>query len=439
MPEVKTQDLVERLVALRRPGKKPSSQDRLRYAAIPRGELQHMISTLEQGLELAAANRKAPPRDKADRATLQVRKEKALVRIEALADRIAARKRLPALAQAQQVMATGMMMADVPPSSDPHFDVILHLAGRGKNKMPIEHALRLRHAIDEFDGPWRRTAADKFAHIIAAEHPGNFASLIELRMGDGKAYELLHKEILDRYLQFAMEKTSWGVLRLLDGEIRKATLKDKPLQQLLASPVLRSSVFEPMFLTDFSPRLTAAFATEALAKLHLFGSEFRATRVVSVGSGGKMVGRFLGGEMRLGSAARIHCDVHKRSWEKDLAAIDTHDRILIVTDIASSHAEMTRVREALAGTVPDTSVAIAALSGRIEAYEEMRSGPLAYFATLTAERDVELPWDRKGDYRRTSSSHFFGEIASRATRIAPLRIAKDFLETVTVGLRSLVS
>jgi hypothetical protein len=280
--------------------------------------------------------------------------------------------------------------------------------------------------------PWRKHGADELFDLIIRGDGGNLMNVLQVKAGGGAADDLKVAAV-ERYLEFALQKTSWGVVRLLDRKLLAHAGRDQAVRRLLSDHALRSSVFEPSFLTDPIPVLTAAAATESLAKLYLFGSEFRPTKVVSVGGGSQMIGQFVRSELRLDAKRFWHWDTRAQALRQMTQNLSNEDRVLVVSDVASSMRDLSRLREAFGARLPDTSLAFTALAGQANTYEALRPGSVVFFANLTAQADAGLPWTPAGSYLRTRASHFFGHSTP-----SPLRIAKDFFASVTNGLIALV-
>lgn len=420
--------LVDRLVALRSPSSAPSDAERRRYVQLPEATLERMVASLEVGAELAAASRKVARGDAQERAALELRKSQALADLDAVANRIAARKTLPALAQAQQVVYADEALPVAPMDDQAHFAEILHLLEH-KHDRSFLWSMRMRSVFDEYSETWlRRAAVDRLADIIVESEPRNIITAIEAKLLRDRSTSLAKAHVVERYLEFALRKTSSGVVRLLDKELLANTDHHKAVKRLVAD-YIRTAEFEPVFLTSPSPVLTVTAATEALAKIYLFGNEFRPTRIISVGTGGEMVGRFLRSEMRIGLNHYYHCDFRAGAMREVREATAMGDRVLIVADVAGATRDLERLQEALGAHLPAGQIAFAALAGRAATYESVRANSLTYVVNLTAQHDVRLPWGRLGNYRRTSSSHFFGHSGP-----SPLRIAKDFFHSVTNGI-----
>lgn len=423
MPNAQT--LVARLVELRSPGRMPSEEERQRYARLPERQLERMIAALERGAMMAKATRTVAPGDAEARDAIRRRKEKALSDLGAVADRIAARKKFPALIQAQEVANPGKVTSVLPLDSEVHFNAILELLKHKPRENAISWSMRLRSVFEEFSDAWQQMRAPNcYDMVIGLEAGGMFKAFdADRSQYDTAAATKVHG--IERYLDFSFQKTRRSALRLLVKELVMGAAKDRSLRNAI-SEYDRIEVFEPKFLEGAAPVLSPTGATEALAKICLFGREFQPTRIVSIGSGGEMVGDFLRCEMRIDHRFVRHWDDIPTVSHELPSAVSADDRILIVSDVASAPHELDLLRGAFAPEIPATSIAFAALAGSAETYETLRSNHLACIVNLTAYADVTMPWGGGGSYHRTSGSHFFGHSGSN-----PLRIAKDYFEFVT--------
>jgi hypothetical protein len=424
MPEAKAASLAAHLFEVRWPGRQATEEELRRYSEISVDTLTAMIEAVERASEEATSRRKVPGKASEKKEALRKRQEKALAGLDELAGRIAARQDSPARALVSRRSAV--------PAAHDRLENALKLLAESRRENSIVEALQVRLALDELTTNWRKTGADELADIILKRGQGNLISVLQMK-ASSRAANTLKAEVVERYLEFALLKTSWGVIRLLDRKLIATAGGNKAVHRLLEDHTLRSSVFEPSFLTDPFPRITATAATESLAKLYLFGSEFKPTRVISVGQGSEMIGQFMRSELRIQPEHSFYWDTHRRTLDKLARNFSDQDRVLVVSDVAGSTREFSILREALEKRTSGASVAFAALAAQATTYEAMRPGSVVFFANLTAEHDARLPWVRAGSYHRTRASHFFGHSAP-----SPLRIARDFFASVTSGLMALV-
>lgn len=428
MPETNTNNLAARLFELRWPGREPAADELRPYLEMPVGELREMVQALERA-STAAARRSVSTDGTDARTALRARQDQALAGLDALADRIAARRQEKLVASAQVTRGTPDASST---AIEEYLESALKLLAIGRREHSIFEALQVRFALDEVTSPWRKNGADELFDLIIRGEGGNLMNVLQVKAGGGAADDLKVAAV-ERYLEFALQKTSWGVVRLLDRKLLAHAGRDQAVRRLLSDHALRSSVFEPSFLTDPIPVLTAAAATESLAKLYLFGSEFRPTKVVSIGGGGQMIGQFVRSELRLDARRFWPWDARAQALRQMTQNLSNEDRVLVVSDVANSMRDLSRLREAFGARLPDTSLAFTALVGQANTYEALRPGSVVFFANLTAQADAKLPWTPAGSYLRTRASHFFGH-----SMPSPLRIAKDFFASVTNGLIALV-
>ena len=437
MPD--SQTLVARLVELRTPGRAATDEEQRRYSKLPAQELERMVASLERGSELARIKRRVAPNDQVVRRALVERKTRALAKLDAVADRIAARKPLPAPTLAKQVNKANESETVSVIDNDARLKRVREVLLR-KDHSSIYKSIALHSMLDVYTGVWEKPAIDKLADAIIRDEPGNLIPAIEAELGAENFDALINKsDAVERYLEFALRKARWGVVRLLDKELLAGARQGQAMKELLSDPTLRSSVFEPAFLTDVRPMLTVAGATEALAKMYLFGDDFRPTRIVSVGKGGAIVGHFLRSELKMDYRRFYSFEPRRDNYLQFAMSTSESDRILIVSDIAEDANSVISLRRNLEARMPATSIAYCALVGRAASYDSYRGSSLTYFANLTGENDALVPWDRAGTYHRTAASHFFGHSQRTLPTFIPfLRIAKDFFASVTNGLLAMV-
>ncbi|MBY4639844.1 hypothetical protein K6L44_07555 [Gluconacetobacter entanii] len=422
-------DLAVRLFELRWPGRQPSEDELRRYEEMPVDELEHMVQSLERASAAVTVRRKNWDETGDAKGQLKRRQKEALASLNSLADRIAARRK------EEQDCPLEVAQNILPPSTSAlkaHFKETLTLLADGQGEHPIFDALQVRLALDEATSPWWKNGADELANIILQQDRGNLINILQIKTNH-ETTDKLKAARVEQYLEFVLLKTSWDVLRLLDRKLLAHAGYSKKVLRLLSKHALRSSAFEPTFLTDPIPVLSAAAATESLAKLFLFGSEFRPTKIVSVGEGGNMIGQFLTSELRLPISRSWHWNVQSQTIRQMTQEFSDEDRILVVSDVATSSRDLLELREVVGAQLPYTSLAFTALAAQATTYDALRPELVVFFANLTAQTDAKLPWVRAGSYRRTRASHFFGHSAP-----SPLRIPRDFFASVTSGLKALV-
>ena len=429
MPETQASDLAARLFKLRFPGRDPRKGELRRYESLPVEELREMLNALERASASVASRREASAGLSEARATARATQDRALAGLDAVADRITARRLRERVVSASAVSEASSASST---AIEEHLKSALKALTVNQGQHSILDALQVRVALDEATSPWRRSGADELFDLIIGRADGNLINVLQVKAGSGRA-EALKVAAVERYLEYELQKTSWGVVRLLDRKLVELAGRDQATRRLLSDHVLRSSVFEPSFLTDPLPILTATAATESLAKLYLFGKEFRPTKVISIGGGGEMIGEFVRTELRLAEGRSRHWNAKANALRQLTEDLLDDDRVLVVSDVANSERDLAKLREVFGDRLPSASLAFAALAGNAKTYEAMRSDSVVYFANLTAQVDAKLPWARTGSYRRTSQSHFFGHSTP-----SPLRIAKDFFASVTNGLMALV-
>lgn len=239
----------------------------------------------------------------------------------------------------------------------------------------------------------------------------------------------------DHYMKFVLDKTSKDAMRLMGRRLPTEVAVSRVAKAFWQHDVaLRTSAFDPIFMVEAKPTLIPTRAAEGLAKLLIYSTAFNATSILSVGGPGS-VGGFLAAELAIKKSMR-HV-LHKRWHVTNVRALaerfSENERVLLVADVAPSMNILEDIRGSLLKHAPGAQFSIIALAGLAETREKLEEHGQVYFPYLSTGRDVTLPWHTSGEYKGDRSRHRFGH-----SRPDPFVIMKDFMVSVTTGLRAMM-
>ncbi len=421
-------ELLDQLLKLRSPDSTASDADEERYSGFDSSELENMISALQDASAIAHSRRKETSIDDAAiRGAIRKRQMDALERLKTVADEIK-------IGHEQGVPSKGRSLLPVSPQRE-KMEIREALNAGLQRESPgladeITRAFIIRNikAIDYYSKEDVIDLFDDIVKIIEQDISGN---LVTIRRQ--------HKNVVewktDPYIMLMLQMAIRDITRITRGQKKVYTSKETNRKAFYRMIQMRSSSFEPRILVNSNPRLNVASVTEALAKMAVLSRSFRATRLISTGSGGEMVGSFLASELNLQPKVLFHyrSGSHtESSLEVAVAPLTADDRVIVVSDVASPIETLDKIRKAVVARIGGTNIAFVALAGYTATYQQMHSECLVYFANLTVTRRAKLPWGKHGKYHRTRTDHFFGEDNSHSR----VKIPREFFATVIDDLEA---
>lgn len=410
--------LVERLIKLVGTGALDAEAAAHKLRDIDDEALAQMVNTLEAASAKATAARRPAANIENRRVELENQRESALAKLQAVADRIRERRdaRNAGARHAEAAIVKLIENRDVTRSLAPSIELLSAI------NAAQHHTLQHIHLID-------------FKAVGIAQDIMEALDLQPATMNLLQRTNRLRHAAVEAYLHHMAVKSSLDVLRLIGKDVA-GTIENQRFNRLLQVQTMRTAAFDPIFIPDRKPTLSPALAAESLAKLALFAQDFRATRIMAIGAGGDIVGRFLAAELR--SRAKEPAYVHvarlrgRRSWGRYARDAGSEDRILIVADMIAVAEPIEEIRDSFE-TRQHRSTAVVALGARADLHEQLTTSGTSFFTHLIVNNELTLPWTRSGGYVLTRSSHVFGHEGPR-----PFRIARDFMASIATSLRSMM-
>lgn len=240
----------------------------------------------------------------------------------------------------------------------------------------------------------------------------------------------------DNYIQIACDRIGRDSLRLVRNNLVHGGLLlddlDLPMPIGVLDGLIRATVE-----TEFAPisgRIRETNAIDGLARMRAFALHYQPDVILSVSSGGKIVGDFIAMEAKMG-APQAHLVTYRgkhASVPGGWKALRSCQRILLVDDIAIDTDLLCSAHRSLQDQLVGTDIQMVALASSFETRDALiHEGHANVFVAHLAGGEVDVPWDRTGTYEINSRNHVFG-----VGREDALRIARGQLKRVSQSLEA---
>lgn len=424
MPELKVSrtDLIDQIIVLSHASKGQAEAARARFMKLETAQLEELLNGLQGALSRMREAKKSPLRTSA-MSDAEARRDSALARI----------KRVSASIRENREMITPEAAAAIASSTETMVSVLRSSASK-EPKPTLAPSLHFWTEIDEatrghYVPDFERLLAARVAKTMRLMNVTDYAGSVDLEQW------ITEEPAFDHYMRFVLDKTSKDTMRLMGRHLPSEVSGSRVAKAFWQHDVaLRTGAFDPVFIVEAKPTLISTRATEGLAKLLLYATAFNTTRILSVGGPGS-VGGFLSAELSLKKSMSHALQTRWRAADvKGFAEqFSENERVVLVADVAPSLNVLEDIRGSLMHYAPTAQLSIVALAGLAETRERLEERGLVYFPYLSTGRDVTLPWHTGGEYKREKNKHRFGH-----SRPDPFVIMKDFMTSVTSGLRAMM-
>lgn len=207
----------------------------------------------------------------------------------------------------------------------------------------------------------------------------------------------LHMRAFDQFLQMQVESMERVLLSIL---------KPYPIPDLMEIPDCSASSTSPEMAFIATPVVEEPEAIRGLARMAAHMRSFEPQNVIMLRGGGEIAGQ-LCKEAASTNANFVVGDATKPDLGLALSAGVNSDRILVIDDISRTGDTFARTFDRCRTLFPYADIRGMALVGSAESME--RLGDSIYLPNVSSRTDVKLPWDTRGKYRNTETSHLLGD------------------------------
>ena len=394
--------ILEKMMAYAPKGLGLAKQMRKNLASLSDDELRDAYKKSEAIASYVKASAISRPDTTSRRAALAARRAERYRRIAALAR--------PEATQAHPVATVESAAESVVPSLQSNSDLKHTLAiwntyDRTRSLEPIKY---MRHAacawLDDFGGK-----------VLGTSEPiPLFRELQGPLLSD-----------FDQYLEFAIDRVGRDALRIIrnyvvHGHFDSFASIGPEAKQLIILSALADEALEPGFIASVSGRVRETAAIDGLAKLRSFALDYRPDIIVSVAGGGKIVGDFIAAETKLGEKhiRTLDCRHANAKMSGGWRSLVGYKRLLLVDDIAGHPDTLCGAHHSLTHRLDDCDIQMVAFASTLETRDQLieEGHENVFVAHFSADRSVDLPWGRTGQYEERHGRAIFG--AGSAERLS---------------------
>ena len=192
----------------------------------------------------------------------------------------------------------------------------------------------------------------------------------------------------------------------------------------------RLRALEPLVLSEPDRVMPAHMAPETLRKLQAFVVTFRPDAFYVSGAGSRALAEFLA--LEIGVEQQGEAPIWQERQARPATLRKQAPRILFVSDIAEDAKAYDRFRTQI-GAIRDATLGFAALVGSVDVRASLVGVADTYIAALAFEKGYDLPWSRRGQYRREQGVHVFGADTPNTLAIPDAFLRNPLAEIEPVG------